>query len=85
MVLLEQSWPGPAKLPGARGLESVAGTRSRTASGGRGSSRERRAGSGGKGKEVEGTWRGPERDWHEMKVLGYSGLYLRGQGSQEAQ
>lgn len=40
---------------------------------------------GGKGKEVEGTWRGPERDWREMKVLGYSGLYLRGQGSQEAQ
>ena len=40
---------------------------------------------GGKGKEMEGTWRGLKQDQHEMKVPRCSGLYLRDQGCQEAQ
>lgn len=40
---------------------------------------------GGKGKEMEGTWRGLKQGQHEMKVPRCSGLYLRGHGCQEAQ
>lgn len=37
------------------------------------------------GKEMEGKWRGLERDRYEMKGPKCSGLYLGGQGCQEAQ